>query len=253
MQVICPQCGEPVLAENINIQRMAAVCPACHTVFQFDPSVPTSKIKQRKMKQPPQITADETDNGDLKIAFRTNFQLDSNEAVIVSVVFSGILTFMTLIMAAAAAKAPIFPLGFGFFTLIMYYIVALQVYNQTHIEINDEQITVSRKPLPNVFSQLNTVSLSGIQNIRYEETPASKKEGYDTPRYHVWAEMVDGNRKLIVGDLIEDYAIFVTQRLNEQLNPDTNPDVAHLLDNEAEIEDGQAADELITPSKARHN
>lgn len=248
MQLTCPNCGQPVPAEQINIQRMAAVCPACHNIFQFDAS-PT-KIKRQKIKQPHQITLDETDNH-LKMAFRTNFRLDKNEAFLLSGGLSVFFTFITIISATKALANPtaaLVTLGMGLFTLCLYYWLALTAFNKTHIEINDEEIQVSRRPLPNLLTQPNTISLAGVESIRYEETPASKKEAYDIPRYHVWAETVDGNRKLIVGDLIEEYAVFVSQRLNECL--DGVPDVSHLMD---EVEDGQVSDEFNTRSKSALN
>jgi hypothetical protein len=250
MQLICPHCGEPVSAEHINIQRMAAVCPACHSVFQFEPS--DSKTKRRKVKQPQQITSAVTD-GHLKIAFRTNFRLDKNEAFLSSAGFSLLFTFITLILVSKSLRNPesaFLTLGFGLLTLVLYYWLALLTYNKTHIEISDEAINVSRKPLPNLLSQTNTVNVSGIEMIRYEETAASKKEGYDTPRYNVWAEMVEGKHKLIVGDVIEDYAVFVSQRLNEFLDVDTAPEVSRLVEDGGEVDDGQVADGFSTQSKS---
>ncbi len=249
MQLICPHCGKPVAAENINIQQMAAVCPNCHTVFQFDAS--DAKIKRRKVKQPRQITSDETDSH-LNIAFRTNFRLDRNQSFILSASFSLLFTFMTLFIGGAyigTNESLILPLGFGVLTVMLYYWLGLVVYNKTHIEVSDEEINVSRKPLPDFLNQANTIALSGIEMIRYEETAASKKEGYDTPRYNVWAEVVEGKHKLIVGDVVEDYAVFVSQRLNEYLDLDTAPEVSRLLDDEEEADDAQVADDFIPQSK----
>ena len=249
MQLTCPNCGKPVQAENINIQRMAAVCPSCHAVFQFDPSA--SRIKRRKVKQPQQLTTEELDSR-LNIAFRTNFRLDSNEEFLASAFLSVVFTFITLILINKHLVDPVpllIPLGFGLLTLFLYYWLALVVFNKTHIEISDESIKVSRKPIPNILTAANTISLAGIESIRYEETMASREHGYDTPRYNVWAETVDGSRKLIVGDVIEDYAVFISQRLNEQLDLDA-PDTSRLLEPETEAESEQSADPLNTPSES---
>jgi ssDNA-binding Zn-finger/Zn-ribbon topoisomerase 1 len=48
MQMTCPNCGETVSAENINIQQMGAVCPYCDSVFRFE--LPGEKAKRRKIK-----------------------------------------------------------------------------------------------------------------------------------------------------------------------------------------------------------
>jgi hypothetical protein len=250
MQLICPHCGKPVSAENINIQRMAAVCPACHTVFQFDPSESASKTKRRKIKQPPQITSYERDE-QVTIAFRTNFRLDKNEAFLSSAGFSVLFTFITIMMMVTGkSDAALFSPIFGFFALFFYYVTALVAYNKTYIDISDDQITVTRKPLPNPLTQADTISLAGIESIGYEETAASKKEGYDTPRFNVWAEIVDGKRRLIVGDVVEDYAVFISQRLNELLDVDSELDVSRLSDDEWQAGDERTTDEHIRQSKS---
>lgn len=254
MQLKCPDCGAPVPSENINIQRMTAVCPSCHAVFQFDPPASKTKIKHRKVKQPQQIASIESD-GHVTIAFRTNFRLERNQAFTTSALMSVVFTFMTILMASKAfvnPQATLVTAGFGLLSLFLYYRLALVVYNKTAIEISDEEIKVSRKPLPNFLSQPNTINLAGIEIIRYEETVASRKEGYDTPRYNVWAEVVDGNRKLIVGDVIEDYAVFISQRLNELLDLESAPDTTRLLDGETVVEDAPVPDEFIPRSKSLH-
>ena len=40
--------------------------------------------------------------------------------------------------------------------------------------------------------------------------------------------MVDGRQKLIVNNVIEEYAYFIAQRLDERLHADAEPDVSRL-------------------------
>jgi predicted Zn finger-like uncharacterized protein len=245
MQLICPHCGQQISAEHINIQRMAAVCPNCHTVFGFDPS--DARVKRRKVKQPPRITADESDD-QLHLAFRTNFRLDKDEAFLQSAGLSLLFTVITAILVnqyLVNTVSALVPLGFGLFTLMLYYWFALVAYNKTHVEVSDTEINVSRKPFPNFLTPTRTLNLAGVERVRYEETAASRKEGYDTPRYNVWAEVADGNHRLVVGDLVEDYAVFLSQRLNEYLGLESAPDASRLQDDESEAEDGQLSDSVI--------
>lgn len=255
MQIICPQCSEQVPAERINIQRMAAVCPACHTVFQFDPSPP--RAKRQKVKQPPHLEMDEGESH-LRMAFRTNFRLGENAPFLFSMFLSVFFTFLTLIVVSRNSVNPsvmVIGAGFGLATVALYYWVALTVYNKTHIEVDDEEIRVARRPLPNLLSQPETIPLAGIDQIQVEETPTSKEAGYTTPRYNLWARTANGKRRLIVGDLVEDYADFAAQRLNELLDLDTTPptpDISRLVDTEWEAEDPQAPDALHSQSQSSH-
>jgi hypothetical protein len=226
MHVNCPNCGEKVTAENINIQKMTAVCPACDTVFAFD--LPEAKAKRRKVKQPAKVNVRDDDT--LQMDFWTNFRLDRSEAFISSLIGGISMIGVGLLILSAEGPPPIIPMiillvGLGFF-----YSLALTVFNKTHIEMDEESIKIARKPLPNPLNQGHEVSLAGVAAIKYEETEVSKKEGYDTPRYRVWAETTDGRRRTIVNDVTEEYAVFIAQRLEERLQMNADPDVSRLED-----------------------
>lgn len=245
MQVVCPHCGEKIPSANINIQRMTAVCPVCDAVFNFD--LADTRVKRRKVKPPQHLALDETER-QVTIAFRTNFRLDKSEAFLTSAGLSLFTTFLTVFLINRSFSEPgaaFVAMGFGLITVFLYYSLALLAYNKTHIEISDDQIEVSRKPIPNPLAQSKNISLSGIRKIRYEETPTSKERGYDTPRYNVWADTVDGNRKFIVSDVIEDYAVFITQRLNELLEEGISPDLSRLSDDERITDEENAPAESL--------
>lgn len=247
MQLICPECSEQVKAENINVQEMIAVCQACDNVFQFNISEP--KSKRRKVHQPHNMTVHDTDT--LQIAYRTNFRLDKNEAFLSSLFGSVFLTFLTLTFTEKYFSSDIpfmIPLMFGMITLAVYYVLGLVAFNKTHLEMDDELIKISRRPLPSLFNTSRSINLSGVVSIYSEETAISQKEAYDTPRYHVWAELADSNRKLIVTDVIEDYAIFIAQRLHERLDTDADIDVSRLVEGEQSIEHEHNLNEVIESS-----
>ena len=225
MQVNCPNCGEKVPAENINIQKMTAVCPACDTVFSFD--LPEDKAKRRKVKQPANLSLRD-DHEALQIAFRTNFRLERNEAFLTSAVGAFSMTLVSLVMLGLPRMPFVLPLVFMLLALAFFYGLALIVVNQTHIEMDEDTIKVTRKPIPNPFNQGYEVPLAGVEAIKYEETALSKKEAYDTPRYQVWAQTEDGSRRIIVNDVTEDYAVFITQRLEERLETDAELDISRL-------------------------
>lgn len=256
MQITCPNCGEQIAAENINIQKMVAVCAHCDTVFSFD--TPHAKLKRRKVKQPKQLTLTEGDT--LQMAFRTNFRLDKSGDFLTSVFASGGFSFVGFMMLneyMMGDESLLIPLAFFLLsTLLAYYWLVLTVYNKTHIEMDDEVITVSRQPLPNLLRQPIEVQLSGVVAIRCEETAISKKEGYDTPRFRVYAELEDGRQRQIVSDLTEEYAYFVTERLNERLHdiPEdvVEHDLAHLMDVDADLPDVAISDDgEIMPLSAK--
>jgi hypothetical protein len=149
---------------------------------------------------------------------------------------------IALLLIGSGDVPLILPLFFVLITATLFYWTALIVVNKTHIEMDEETIRVTRKPIPNLLNQGYEVPLAGVTAIKYEETAASKKEAYDTPRYRVWAETADGSRRTIVNDVTEEYAVFITQRLEERLQMNDELDVSRLeevgdhLDNGADRE-----------------
>jgi len=237
MEVICPNCGEKVTAENINIHKMTAVCPACDTVFPFElpQAKAEAKAKRRKVKQPARVMLRDAET--LRLEFRTNFRLDRNEAFLSSAVGGVAMTLFALLLIGGEDAPLILPLVFLLIASAFFYRLALIAVNKTQIEMDEDLIRVARNPIPNPLNQGVEVSLAGVTAIRYEETAASKKEAYDTPRYRVWAETEDGSRRTIVNDVTEEYAVFIAQRLEERLYEDADRDVSRLEDNEHRPDD----------------
>lgn len=229
MQLVCPACGSQVPTEHINIHKMAAACPVCNTVFQFD--TPEVKPKRRKVKQPNKLILRDTDEK-LHMEFRTNFRLDRNQAFRVSL-FAGVgLTILMIIQLGQylAGEGVLFLLLLlPLVAILHFYRLSLLVYNRTHIDMDEKDITVSRQPLPSL-SPATKINLSGVVAFHSEETATSIKEAYDTPRYRVMAEYADGSRRIIVNDMVEDYGYFIAQRLEERLELDEPVVVAQLED-----------------------
>ncbi len=246
MQVICPNCGEKVTADHINIQKMTAICAACDTVFSFD--LPeTQKAKRRKVKQPVKLTL--RDDQILHMDFWTNFRLDKSEAFLSSAILSASMGFIALLLLATQKAPLILMLGFFVIALASVYRMALIALNKTHIEMDEDLIKVTRKPLPNPLNQGHEVPLAGVTAIKFEETAASKKDAYDTPRYQVWAQTEDGSRRTIVNDVTEEYAVFIAQRLEERLQTDADIDLSHLEDDENHSDDQVDIVELLRTSQ----
>lgn len=251
MQVTCPNCGAKVAADHINIHKMTAVCAACDTVFPFDLPAAKAKAKRRKVKQPARLTLRDDDT--LEMEFHTNFRIDRNETVIASTL-AGLAFTLIGILLINDGDAPFILTGaFMAVALTLFYIVALTVINKTHIEMDEDAITVTRGPLPNPLNQVNDVSLAGVTAIKYEETALSKKEAYDTPRYQVWAETEDGTRRIIVTNIIEEYAVYIAQHLEERLQASLDPDTSRLEVSDLDDEDAADLNETTQAGRMHEN
>lgn len=251
MHLTCPHCTTAIPANNINVQEMTAVCPSCNAVFRFNaPDVEAAKIKRRKVKRPDHLTLQENDDH-LEMDFRTNFRLDQNgdfiSIALLTVMFAALTVI--LMLSAGSDRAALYPASLAI-TLFFAYGLGLMVYNRTHIRADETEVRVSRGPLPNLFATERRVHTDDIVKIRCEETEISKKEQYDTPRYRVVAEMVDGSEKLIVNDVIEDYGYFIAAQLQEHVDSHAPEDApANLIDSSLqpfhEEDEGPASAETL--------
>lgn len=221
-QLTCPNCSELIRAENINVQEFVAVCANCHTVFPF--KSPEEKNKRRKVKQPQNLTLH--DGQHLEMSFRTNWRLGSNENFVGTLVGVVMAIFVALTTGGAFLTGDEIPLIIPFvmtmLALFFIYLTGIIAYNRTHIVMDDEKIAITRKPIPVLFNQGQEISLYGVESIKCEETLASKENGYDLPRYRVWAETADGSRRPIVNDVTEEYAFFISRHLEERLHYDVS-------------------------------
>lgn len=245
MQVNCPNCGEKVTSDHINIQKMTALCPACDHVFTFD--LPEDKVKRRKVKQPVKLTLRDADT--LRMDFRTNFRLDRNEAFLGSIIGGLSFTFVAGVLITAGGAPPLVLFAILLIAALFFYWLALTVVNKTQIEMDEDAIKVTRKPIPNPLNRGYEVSLAGVEAIKYEETANSKKEAYDTPRYRVWAETEDGSRRTVVNDVTEEYAVFIAQRLEERLHMNDDVDVSRLEENGHRGDDEGDEQEVVWASQ----
>ncbi|MGB7338232.1 MAG: hypothetical protein WBC91_05005 [Phototrophicaceae bacterium] len=233
MQLNCPSCGTLIQATDINIQDKIAVCSNCDTVFEFNTSA--EKAKRRKVKQPADMRVRDTDT--LTLSFRTNWRLERNQQFIMSAYGTGLGIFVANALGIgylSDGNSVILPIMAVLFALACFYSLLLTAYNHTEIIMDADKLTITRKPLPTLLNQTQSVSLHGVESIKCAETPISKRENYDTPRYIVWAETIDGNRRTIVTDVVEEYAYFITQKLQENLYEHT--DISHLEDHQDDRE-----------------
>ena len=241
MKLTCPNCGEAITAENINIQDKIAVCHACNTVFQFAlPDTTDNKPKRRKVHQPSKLTIH--DDNHLHMSFHTNWRLEQNETFSGSIVLALVLS-LAFFAVLNKEGFSIFPLILGFISLVGYYSAAFTAFNKTHIEMNDHVLRIARRPLPGRPESDTVIHLSDVESITTEETVISKQEGYDMPRYHVYAVRFDGSRQIVVRDVPEEYGRFIARVLNEELVTETdNLDISRLEDS---ITDNQMDTQII--------
>ena len=95
MELKCPNCGETIPAENINIQEMVALCGECHHVFEFTRGTVARKAKRHAPPRPERVQVC-ADDDCLELSYRLVFgpgaKFGLAMATLAATVFTIILT-----------------------------------------------------------------------------------------------------------------------------------------------------------------
>jgi hypothetical protein len=225
MNLRCVNCGEPIPAKNINIQKTLALCDHCETVFDFSENVTskpsTQKPKNRKIKQPVDILINE-DNEQLHLRFKWSLNIVPPTVSILM----GIWLLVSFLPLLAALNGKGEALGFGillgFFPL--YYFVSLLV-NSTRMDLNNATLTAVSKPLP--WFDGKNVNVDLINTVLYKQSKSFESF------YDLTAQLHDGREINLIELIPYEHAVFIAHEVNAYLyalDGHDEPDFEHLTD-----------------------
>jgi hypothetical protein len=236
----CSNCGAPIPAENINIQKTLAVCPECATVFDFSTAIspvaapPTpSKRKRRKIKQPEYITIQPAAQG-LDLVYKWGIKAETSTALVLMGLWAAVAVIVGVLGTVVgrepgALLATLLIGGFPF-----YYFLCLFT-NATRCLVNDEQVQVRTGPLWFWGYGHATLDTAEVQAVYWE---LGEDEDDDSGGYTVYARLEDGGRKKLLEGILKSDAEFIAQEMNAALYEQELGDLAHLTDSESESEAG---------------
>lgn len=254
MQIKCRNCDEMIPAENINIQEMLALCPACSHVFPLDKGVFARKAKAHKVKRPEGIQVEESSE-QLTIAYR---RLYGPGTRMVWAIVTLLALFYTAIMIGARADGA--PRGavlfIGALAVVCWYLFAVFATTKMTITLDDHDLAVTRGPLPVPFRENNVLDVADINRITIQQGNESR-----FPATFVAAEFHDGTRTNVVRSLPHEAARYVAHVLDNYLHEtgddlsyeldelDADADLALTDDGELDPTVAEALDDMITQSQ----
>jgi hypothetical protein len=225
MALSCPECGGVVPTENINIQETLALCDRCGHLFDFRNRPRPEKVKHRKVKQPRSVRVAEDDSA-LVIAHRRVFNLDDKK----NLAWSAGLLFVLALCYLLAVSDYASPLTMAIIEALpaaafLYLLLMLSV-NTTRVTLTQESLTVEYRPLPPlpllptiapISVTPKTLRREGIVRVYCEETSESRNTGTLDRYYHLCAQLIDGNRVILLHSLPQDHALYMARILDERL------------------------------------
>jgi DNA-directed RNA polymerase subunit M/transcription elongation factor TFIIS len=168
MELKCPNCGEFIPAENINIQEMVALCGKCQHVFAFTRSAIARKTKRRIPPQPERVRVRSDDDG-LELSYRLVFGSGSKFGLVMATLGAVVSTIL-LVSASVSHEPPSLQFFFTLLALVFSYAAAVGVTTTTTITADTQYLEVRSGPLPFPIKDDKTLSTADIMRVSFEET-----------------------------------------------------------------------------------
>lgn len=214
MELKCPNCGQTIPAENINIQEMVALCSECHHVFEFTRSTVARKAKRHAPPRPERVQVCADDDW-LVLSYRLVFGPGAKFGLAMATLAA---TVFTIILVGASVNHEPASVRFflGLLALIFSYAAVAGVTETTTITADHQHLEVSSGPLPFPIKDDKTLNAADITRISFDETYESNSPL--PPSYNVYAELTDGARISVVTSLPRPHAQYIAATLDDYLH-----------------------------------
>jgi DNA-directed RNA polymerase subunit M/transcription elongation factor TFIIS len=218
MELKCPNCGEFIPVENINIQEMVALCGKCQHVFAFTRSTIARKTKRRIPPQPKRVHVHVNDDG-MELSYQLEFGSGAKFGLAMATLAATLCTIL-LVGTFLSHEPTSLLFVFALIALVFSYVAAVGVTTTTTITADTQHLEVSSGPLPFPIKDDKTLSIADITRISFEETYESNSPL--PPSYNVYAELQDGARISVVTSLPRTHAQYIAATLDDYLHEDVD-------------------------------
>lgn len=220
-KLTCPNCSTPIPPDRINVQEMAAACPACAHVFRFASMLPETLPQVPKPALPLVLP-----NG-----FEVHRELSSLQ---LSVAWRAVRSkwFMTLfavlwdlflipfIISAISGNTEVaifISLHFAVAVGITIYVLALWI-NSTKIRVDGSGIDVRHTPIPVPFTPRHFIPAQDIEQFYVEEYVPSRTNGRPDFTFALRVKTKNGKDvRLVPGFTDASGALYLEQEIEKFL------------------------------------
>ncbi len=211
-QIICTNCGAPLTAEHVNIQKLVAICPKCSHIFAIDPPVqlsPETLTKRDKAKRPAIFEVQEShDEFHMSYLWRKGADRSLMAALSITPIALGIV--FTLVAASAHSAAPLGAIGVPIMLLGIYILLTL-VFNRSTLSVTPNELTVKGTPL--YWPMVNyRFKLSDVE--RAKSVPMGMSTDPEQDLYTVFVYLRNGRRKRFMAGLSLDQGQYLVEQIS---------------------------------------
>ncbi len=223
MQLNCESCGEPIAAEDVNLERAMAKCRACNAVFSFAERLPATpgQPDRGEVGQPERIKLHDA-GAEVVFSWRW-FRAAYLFLVFFAIAWDAFLIFWYSM--AVSDKGPpgemrwlmiVFPLAHVAVGVGLTYFVIAAFFNRTEVRLTAERLTVHHGPLP--WPGNRDLACDDLSKLYCSEDVRRGRHGTMT-RYTLNALLQDGKKVTLLSGLEEfEEALFLEQQIEARLS-----------------------------------
>ncbi len=210
MNLFCSNCSAKIKKEDINIQRMVAVCDNCNHLFRFDDMMEKNhkRSKTLPLPRPKNITVENTIN-QLTVQWGWWDNASYNN-LIFTFVWVGIVAMVAYFpLTAGSYSGLLFVLvcPHGWVAIGLIYNLITQIFNSTTFTIDDLTLTVEHGPLPWLGNR--NIDRSEIEQLFTREIRGRK--GRRT--YHLNAVLQNQNEVILLKGASSEVLKYIEQEI----------------------------------------
>jgi len=223
MSLYCRTCGEPIPAEDVNIDLAIAKCRACDAVFCFGHRIGREPADRKRAEVPmPKGIAVEQWGNDLTITRRW-FSPVFVFLLFFCIAWDGFLVFWySMAFSGGPWIMIVFPIAHVAVGVGLTYYTVAGFLNRSVIKVSGGVLTVRHAPLP--WPGTHTLNASDLAQAYCTEHFTQGRNSSGSTSYRVNAMLADGRKiKLLDGLTESDQALFIEQQLESHLGIPDSP------------------------------
>lgn len=223
LDIKCKNCGEPIPAKDLNINKTLAKCNDCGSVFTFEDDLFFGGRRGRPEFVMPEgtevlklLTSMEIELDWFKSMKRSNIAFE----VMFTVLWNTLLFGMMIAMIVGGA-------GISVLFLTIHLVVGLglayrllgKFINKTLIKINKDRISLEHGPIKQFTKKERLIKSSDIQQLYVSEYFTNVKVN-DRPQkaYGLYAILSNNKKIRLINDCNKETALYLEQEIERYLN-----------------------------------
>jgi len=220
MQLNCPSCRFPIVADDVNLTKTIAKCKSCNDIFDFGNDLKGKELPGRYRKEiviPPGVEVLHLMN-ELEIMIK--WRKSANRFTFFFAIFWNIfISFFILIgVGTGSFGMLLFMIPFVLAGAYLLYASVGYLVNNTFITVDDKRISIEHKPINFLIQKDKHFSPEEVDQLFVRRYEVGKTN--DRPVYAFAVDLILKNgktHKLVDGLHALDYARYIEQEIEHYL------------------------------------